>query len=154
MSSRDSVAAPPVERVPFAPGFLTDDLSDLEQVRLIGSRCGDCGIALLGRRRRCENCTSPNLHDEVFAAEGTVYTFTVQRHRPPGLATAADPWEARPVAWIDLADGPRIIGIVEAAPEQMEIGMRVRLAAAPAWQDADGREAVGYAFSPVAGRQS
>jgi hypothetical protein len=140
------------ERIPFSPGFLTDDLSDLERVRLVGSRCGNCGISLLGRRRRCENCTSADLRDEVFEPGGTVYSFTVQRYRPPGLATASDAWVPRPIAWIDLDEnGPRIMGIVAASPEEMAIGMRVHLRATEAWSDEDGREAVGYEFVPVAG---
>lgn len=140
------------ERVPFAPGFLTGDLSDLEQVRLMGSRCGDCGIALLGRRRRCENCTSANLQDEVFAPGGAVYSFTVQRYRPPGLGTGEDEWAPRPIAWVDLDEnGPRIMGVVVAEPQQMAIGMRVHLSVAPGWHDAEGRETVGYRFASTVG---
>lgn len=154
MSSRDSVAAPPAERVPFAPGFLTDDLTDLEQVRLVGSRCADCGVTLLGLRRRCENCAGRNVPAETFEPTGTVWSFTIQRYQPPGMSAVVGDWVPRPVAWIDLdADGPRIIGVVEAAADDMAIGMRVRLVVTAGTKDAEGRETVDYSFVP-AGEQS
>lgn len=137
-------------RLPFKEGFLTEDLADLDAIRLIGSRCGDCCIALLGRRHRCENCTSKNLRDEIFSPEGTVYSFTVQRYPPPEPHALASPWTARGLAWIDLNDnGPRIIGPVGCDPDQLAIGLAVRLACRVGWTEG-AHETVVYEFVPVA----
>jgi uncharacterized OB-fold protein len=88
--------------------------------------------------------------DEVFARHGSIYSFTVQRFRPPGNPIGPDPWAPRPLAWVDLAEnGPRVLGIVEAELEELAIGLPVRLVAMQGWRDDDGDPAVGYAFRPV-----
>ena len=134
-------------RVPFRAGFLAGDLASLQSLRLAGSRCGDCGIALLGERRRCENCSSKNVVHEVFAAEGTVHTYTIQRHPPPQPNALPSPWSPRPLAWIDLADGgPRVLGPIACAPDEVRIGSRVRLVCEVGWTDAEGREVIAYKF--------
>jgi uncharacterized protein len=134
---------------PFATDFLVADEAGAGQIRLVGSRCRDCGVALLRRRRRCENCASKNLTDEVFAREGAVYSYTVQRFRPPGDPIGPDPWEPRPLAWIDLADdGPRVLAILDASIDELAIDMPVELVAMPDWRDEEGNPAVGYAFRP------
>jgi uncharacterized OB-fold protein len=134
----------------FAVDFLAADAADQERIRLVGSRCADCGVALLRRRRRCENCASKNVADEVFARAGSIYSYTVQRYRPPGDPIGPDPWEPRPLAWIDIADdGPRVLGIVEADVDALAIDLPVELVAMPGWRDPDGSPAVGYAFRPT-----
>jgi uncharacterized OB-fold protein len=134
----------------FAIDFLAADEHDGDQIRMVGSRCGDCGVALLRRRHRCENCASRNITDEVFSPDGSIYSFTVQRFRPPGDAIGPDPWVPRPLAWIDLADdGPRVLGIVEVNIEELAIGLPVQLVAMPNWRDDDGNAAIGYAFRPM-----
>ena len=134
-------------RVPFRAGFLAGDLSSLGTLRLAGSRCRDCGIALLGERHRCENCSSKNVVHEAFAAEGSVYTYTIQRHPPPLPNSYSDPWSPRPLAWIDLNDGgPRVLGPIACAPDAVRIGSRVRLVCDVDWIDGEGREVVAYKF--------
>ena len=134
-------------RVPFRAGSLAGDLSSLRTLRLSGSRCRDCGIAFLGERHRCENCSSKNLVHEAFAAEGTVYTYTIQRHPPPPPNAYSGPWSPRPLAWIDLDDGgPRVLGPIVCAPDEARIGSRVRLVCDVDWIDGEGREVVAYKF--------
>jgi len=139
-------ASPAGQRVPFRAGFLAGDLASLDTVRLAGSRCRDCGITLLGERHRCENCSSKNVAHEIFAAEGTVYTYTVQRYPPPQPNALTGSWSPRPLAWIDLTDGPRILGPIDCAPEAVEIGSKVRLVCEIGWTDAEGRDVVAYKF--------
>ena len=135
------------QRTPFRAGFLSGDLACPEKVRLAGSRCGDCGIALLGERHRCENCSSRNLQHEAFAAGGTVYTYTIQRHPPPPPNAFSGPWSPRALAWIDLDDnGPRVLGPVECDIDAVRIGSRVRLLCHVGWTDAEAREVVAYKF--------
>lgn len=52
------------------------------------------------------------------SGRGVVYAFTVISPKPP-----AEPYN---VALIDLEEGPRMMSRVEAAPESLAIGMRVR----------------------------
>ncbi len=143
-------AGPSDTRVPFKDGFLAGDLADLPGLCLAGSRCAECGIALWGVRRRCENCSSPQLAEEVFAPEGTVHTYTVQRYAPPKPHALSGEWTPRPVAWVDLAGrGPRVLAPVACAPEAMRIGLPVRLSCTVGHVDAQGREVVTYRFVPV-----
>lgn len=136
-------------RVPFQDGFLAGDPARLGELRLAGSRCAACGIALWGVRRRCENCSSPQVSVAAFAPGGSVHTFTVQRYAPPQPHALPEPWVARPLAWVDLDDqGPRVLAPVLCAPQAMAIGMRVRLRCGIGHTDEQGREVITYGFAP------
>jgi len=135
-------------RLPFKAGFISGEFADLESLRLCGSRCRTCGVALLGRRHRCENCSSRELHDETFSTKGTVHTYTVQRFPPPQPHSCVLPWVPRPVAWIDLTNGPRIIGAIKCSPDVLSIGLAVRLCFEIGWITSNGSEVVTYAFVP------
>lgn len=138
-------------RVPFQDGFLFGDAADPSGLRLAGSRCADCGIALWGVRRRCENCSSERVVPEVFERRGTVHTFTVQRHPPPRPHSLPEPWVPRPVAWVDLdGRGPRVLAPIACAPEAVSIGLRVALRCGVGHVDEQGREVITYAFVPLA----
>jgi uncharacterized OB-fold protein len=142
--------ADPAGRIAFKRGFLVGDLAVLETVRFAGIRCGSCGIALLGRRRRCENCASTEVAEAQFALTGRVHTYTIQRYPPPAPFVAPQPWIPRGLAWIDLDDqGPRILGPVEGPAEQVSIGLRVVARFSPGWRDDRGREVIAFSFAPV-----
>jgi uncharacterized OB-fold protein len=138
--------------LPFRAGFLAGDLANAAEIRLGGSRCKACGIALFGKRHRCENCSSPDLDHVSFSPTGTIYTYTVQRYAPPPPhSLPVTPWHPRPIAWIDLDDnGPRILGPIACPPEQVSIGMAVRVDCQIGWIDATGADVMAYGFVPVA----
>lgn len=137
-------------RVPFQDGFLYGDAADPAGLRLAGSRCADCGVALWGVRRRCENCSSVRVVPEVFERCGTVHTYTVQRHPPPRPHRLPEPWVPRPVAWVDLdGRGPRVLTPIDCAPEAVSIGLRVELRCRVGHVDERGREVITYAFAPL-----
>ena len=152
-----SSVPPPVAgvRIPFREGFMAGDLASLKDVRLAGSRCLDCGISLLGDRHRCENCSSKNVVHEVFAAEGTIHTYTIQRYPPPQPhSLPVSPWVPRALAWVDLASGPRILAPIEGPLDAVKIGASVKLSCDVSWTDAEGRDVVAYKFvlAPAAER--
>ena len=135
-------------RVPLKAAMLTDDLVNLEAVQFVGVRCRDCGTTLLLRRARCENCSSKDLIHETFASSGVVYTFTIQRYPSPVPHVGPTPWVPRPVAWIDLDNGPRVMGPIAARADEVRIGMRVTAEFLVGWQDELGREVVSFHFRP------
>lgn len=151
MTKQAETGDPSPAAIPFRAGFLVGDLSDPGSLSLAGSRCKACGIALFGERHRCENCSSPDLGHVAFARTGKVHTYTVQRYPPPpphSLPTS--PWQPRPVAWVDLDDsGPRILGPLTCAPEDVAIGMAVRVECSIGWTDAEGRPVIAYGFAPL-----
>lgn len=136
-------------RIPFKDGFLFGDLIHPPGLRLVGSRCAECGVSLWGVRRRCENCSSVQVNEEAFASLGTVHTFTVQRYAPPKPHALPEPWKPRPVAWIDLDEnGPRVLAPIDCPADTVRIGMRVRLQCEVGYTDEQGREVLVYKFVP------
>ncbi|MET0660639.1 MAG: OB-fold domain-containing protein, partial [Steroidobacteraceae bacterium] len=114
------------------------------------SRCGDCKIVLLGRRLRCENCSSRNLTHEVFSNRGTVYTYTIQRYPPPPPFVARQPWAPRGVAWVDLHDGgPRILAPLDGDVKNIAIGAEVALQFHIGWTDAAGSDVVAFSCNLI-----
>jgi uncharacterized OB-fold protein len=166
MRPADAGATVPVQEltapVAFDPGFIAGDPADLTSLRLRGSRCLTCGIALLGQRRRCENCAGSDVADEIFATTGNVWTWTVQRYAPPPpYEVIGEAWQPRAVAWVDLADGgPRILAPVigpddvEDVAAGMAVGMSVDLAFTIAWHDVEGRGVVAFAFRSAGRRDA
>lgn len=136
------------EFVPFADGFLDGDLNDSINLRLAGSRCNTCGIALFGQRLRCENCSSNKVEYERFSRMGSVYSFTIQRYPPPMPHALGDQWAPRVLAWIDLSDnGPRVLGPIIGDISLISIGTKVVSVCRPSWVDDKGRQVVAYEFS-------
>jgi uncharacterized OB-fold protein len=143
-------AGPTDTRIPFKDGFLHGQVADPESLRLAGSRCEECGIALWGVRRRCENCSSPRVREEVFAPTGVVHTYTVQRYAPPKPHMLAEPWTPRAVAWVDLDErGPRVLAPIDGPAERVRIGLPVRLRCHVGYVDEHEREVLVYAFEPA-----
>jgi len=85
--------------------------------------CLDCGRMFLPGGPVCPACWSSKLDLRPVSGNGEVFTFTVYRHSyHPALKT---PYV---VALIELTEGPRLISnIVGCAPEDVEIGMAVRV---------------------------
>lgn len=152
MSAQTQNGISRMDTVPFRAGFLAGPLEQPEGLSLAGSRCTACGIALFGQRHRCENCSSATLDPVTFAGTGVVHTYTIQRYAPPPPhSLPTDPWQPRPVAWVDLDDnGPRILGPLTCLPDAVWIGMKVAVECHVAWHDAQGRPVIAYRFSPLA----
>ena len=141
-------------RKPFAEGFMSD-FPQLLEVRLIGSKCNSCGIVLFGKREECENCGGQDLQNMTFSKRGKVYAYTVQRAAPPQpYRVGPDPenWIPRPVAWVDLPEGARILAILDCRPEEVEIGMDVQLVVGKGWEEGE-NDIVMYKFRPVKARE-
>lgn len=68
----------------------------------------------------CPRCQS-HVKEASFSGEGKIGTFTVIRYPPEGFEQEA-PYV---VALIDLENGPRVIGIIVEASENLQIGQTV-----------------------------
>lgn len=95
---------------------------------LLGTRCADCGTLYYPHVVSCRNpdCEGKGVAPARIMGRGRLYSFTVQRYRPPPLF-AIEPWQPYAVGLVDVENGLRVMGIVEAPFEEVRIGMPLRL---------------------------
>ena len=88
-----------------------------------GAICPKCNWSDFFKAQICPRCLT-ELSDATFPGEGRIFTFTTIRYPPIGFEDQA-PYV---VAIIDLNDGPRVIGRVNAKPDEVRIGANVDFA--------------------------
>lgn len=88
---------------------------------LEGYACPKCNWSDVYPTENCPRCNSKTVQT-TFSPHGKVATFTVVRYPPQGFEQQA-PYV---VGLIDLDKGPRIMGRINANPEEMQIGHAVR----------------------------
>ncbi|WP_236791873.1 Zn-ribbon domain-containing OB-fold protein [Amycolatopsis sp. GM8] len=122
---------------PFREGLLK-----LAPPRLLGSRCDRCATVSFPAREFCPGCRAVDAIAETeLSPAGSVYSFTVVRQAPPGIAV---PYV---LAYVDLPEGVRVLAQVSGvAPEEVTIGLPVHLELTAFDQDAEGADLVGYRF--------
>lgn len=138
------MTTPTRERVPIREGLFAGDLSDLPSVRLQGSRCGACGETSLGHHDLCPNCSSNAMADLPLSAEGTLWTFTVSRHRPPGNYRGAEPFTPFGLGLVELAEGIRVMTPLDGDIDSLRIGMPAHFA--PYVRHDDEQDVVAFLF--------
>ncbi|MFE2544972.1 Zn-ribbon domain-containing OB-fold protein [Actinacidiphila glaucinigra] len=95
----------------------------LAEGRLELPRCAGCGTLLWYPRARCPHCMSDALAWEALSGSGTVHSFTVN-HRGQGEYAGREPFV---IAYVELAEGPRVLSHVDAEPDSLRVGTPVRL---------------------------
>lgn len=123
-----------------------------QRYNLEGVRCGNCGLAIFPPRTLCPKCrhlSAGKLQPFRAGGQGVVETFTIV-HSPPQGYELESPYV---VGIVKLDEGPRVTAqIVDAAPESVEIGMRVEACFRRISQDGEtGVIHYGYKFRPVRG---
>jgi uncharacterized OB-fold protein len=145
-----SAAVSGAVRVSIKDGLLCGPLDELDKVRLAGSRCSACGETTLGERAVCANCGSDRVSKVALAAHGTLWSFTVVRHRPPGNYKGPDPFAPFGLGLVELPDGLRVFSPVTCPISELRIG--ARLTFKPYLRtEPDGREVVAFTFVPAEG---
>jgi uncharacterized OB-fold protein len=136
-------------RRPILPGIFSQPMARLSDVRLMGSRCNACGETLLGARVACPSCTGRDMESVTLGSRGTLFTYTVCRHRPPGDFRGGEVPYA--VGLVTLPEGLRIIAPLVGNPDEigLHIGMPLELQVEPLYVDDQGLEVVAFKFRPV-----
>jgi hypothetical protein len=131
---------------------VVEDVLDLEGGApvLKGTRCRDCGAVYFPRAVSCRNpaCDGKAVEPVRIAGRGRLYSFTIQRYRPPPLF-ALEPWAHYALGLIDVEDGLRLMGIIDAPLDAIRIGMPLSLSTTTLGE-AGGRLVVTHAFVPDA----
>ncbi len=112
---------------------------------LLVSRCSSCKERFFPPQERCAACSSDDMHTEEASQDGELYTWTVVRE----LGAHREGFIPYVIGQIDLADGPRVMGVVSCDPDAPTIGMPVRLCLVPQGYDDNGNELIGYGFEPA-----
>lgn len=135
-------------RVAIRDKLLTMPLDDLGAVRLIGSRCSTCGETTLGSNDTCPNCGLDTISALPLGARGTLWTYTVARHRPPGNFQGPDPFEPFGLGLVELAEGIRVLSPIACPIEDLKIGQQLEFQASvrPGTSDP---EVVTFTFVPA-----
>lgn len=136
----------------FAP--VADDLFELtpDGARLVGSRCSACGYSYFPMAPSCRNpaCVEKTVARATLPARGALYSYTVQRYRPPALFRM-DGWEPYAIGLVDLGGGLRVMGMLTGvALDDIRIGMAVRLVPEALFTDPLRGAIATYKFAPEA----
>lgn len=138
-------------QVPVEEGLFTWPSDD---PRLVGSKCGDCGVVMFPRQRSCARCNSESVSDLELSNRGTLWTWTTQGFPPknPPYIGPNDPetFEPYAVGYVELPGQVRVEGrLTESDPDALRIGMEMELTIIPFATDDEGNEIVTFAFRPL-----
>jgi uncharacterized OB-fold protein len=114
---------------------------------LVAHRCDDCGAEFFDRRNACASCSGRSFTDVDVATEGELLTYTIVSFAAPGVPVPF-------VAGVVDCAGTKVRGNVvnvEADPQHVQLGMKVRLTTSVVGTDSAGTEAVGFGFEPIEG---
>lgn len=113
---------------------------------LVANECTSCGARFFDRRNACANCFGTSFKKVPIATNGILKAFTIVAFAAPGVPVPF-------VAGIVDCDGTSVRGNVinvEASPEAVKLGMKVRLTTYSLGTDDEGTEAIGFGFEPAA----
>ena len=133
-------------KIPIREGLLSTPLSSLEDVRLLGSRCQDCGEIGLGEVSSCQNCAGENLKVIPLSRNGKLWTYTVIRNKPPGDFKGKVPMGE---GLVELPEGIRVKSPLGGDVEALEIDMDLEFVAYALYENADGQEVIAFRFDPA-----
>ncbi|MDQ2754478.1 MAG: OB-fold domain-containing protein [Actinomycetota bacterium] len=127
------------EQIPFV-----DYLVLGEDPHLVAKECTSCGARYFDRRNACAGCFETEFRQVDVPTEGEVRAFTIVALAAPGIPV---PFVSATVDCAGTSVRGNLIN-VEPNPEQIRLGMKVRLATYPVGTDANGTEAIAFGFEP------
>lgn len=126
---------------------LVDYLRLGDEPHLIAHECTACGARYFDRRNACASCGGTEFRLVDVPTTGEVRSFTIVSFAAPGIPV---PFVAAVVDCGGTSVRANLIN-VEADPEHVQLGMKVRLATYSMGTDDQGTEAVGFGFEPLGG---
>jgi uncharacterized OB-fold protein len=129
-------------QIPIVDYLVLDDGAP----HLVAHECTSCGAHYFDRRNACASCSGTEFRTADVPTEGVLRTFTIVAFAAPGVPVPF-------VAGVIDCDGTSVranVINVDADPEHVTLGMKVRLATYSLGTDEAGTEAVGFGFEPAA----
>lgn len=112
---------------------------------LVANECDACGARFFDRRNACANCSETAFHKVDISTEGEVTSYTIVAFAAPGIPV---PFVSATVNAAGTTVRTNIIN-VEASPEHVKLGMKVKLATYVMGTDDNGTEAVAFGYEPA-----
>jgi hypothetical protein len=99
----------------------------IQDKKIVGSKCGDCGAVHLPPREICPACLSEDMKEVTFSGDGELAAYSVIYVPPTAMIEAGFGRENPNVAGIvKLAEGPmisaQILGLDAKKPAEIKIG--------------------------------
>jgi uncharacterized OB-fold protein len=129
-------------QIPIVDYLLLDDGAP----HLVAHECTSCGAHYFDRRNGCASCGGTDFHTFDVPTDGVLRTFTIVSFAAPGVPV---PFVAGVVDCGGTSVRANVIN-VDADPDHVTLGMKVRLATFSLGTDEAGTEAVGFGFEPAA----
>ena len=129
-------------QIPIVDYLVLDDGAP----HLVAHECTNCGAHFFDRRNACANCSGTEFRAVDVPTDGVLRTFTIVTFAAPGIPV---PFVAGVVDCGGTSVRANIVN-VDADPEHVTLGMKVRLAMFSLGTDEAGTEAVGFGFEPAA----
>ncbi len=142
-----SIAASVEPSVPVVDGLF--EMVEHEP-RLIGGRCKSCRSLYFPQTIYCRNpdCHAKQMERLHLPARGRLYSFAIQRYRPPPLFRM-DEWSPYAIGLIDLGEGLQVMAMLSGmALNEVRIGMPLRLVVEPLYTDAERGLVLTHKFAP------
>lgn len=134
--------------VPIAPNLF--EFSS-EGAHLVGSRCVNCGEVRFPVNAFCPQCCTETTESVALSRQGILYSFTVQRFRPPPPYRGPEDFQPYGVGMIELPEGLRVTApLADQDVDGLRVGMRMELIVTKLFEDEMGRAVLGYKFRQVA----
>ena len=112
---------------------------------LIAHECTNCKARFFDRRNGCAKCFGTEFKDVSLPKEGKVRAFSVVHSAAPGIKV---PFVASVIECGTTRVSANIIN-VDPKPENLKLGMKVKLATYVLGKDEVGTEAIGFGFEPA-----
>ncbi|ADP81810.1 Zn-ribbon domain-containing OB-fold protein [Pseudofrankia inefficax] len=127
------------QSIPFVDYLVLGD-----SPHLVANECVTCGARFFDRRNACAGCFGTEFRKVDVATEGEVRAFTIVSLAAPGIPV---PFVSATVDCGGTSVRANLIN-VEATPDAVHVGMKVRFALQSVGTDEAGTEAVNFGFEP------
>jgi uncharacterized OB-fold protein len=113
---------------------------------LVAHECKDCGALYYDRRNACAKCGKQSFGTRDLATTGVVRSFSIIHQAAPNVPV---PYVS---SVIDLDGGGAVkanVLNIDPDPDNVKLGMKVKLTTFTAGTDDDGTEAIAFGFEPA-----
>ncbi|MFX1495734.1 MAG: Zn-ribbon domain-containing OB-fold protein [Promethearchaeota archaeon] len=127
-------------------------LEFLQNKKLMGSKCKDCGTLYVPVRKLCIKCNTSNMEWVEMSGEGELTAFTsITVGTPYFIDKGYDRKNPYCFSIIKLKEGPmvsaQLVGVEESKPETINIGMPVKVKFLET--DIKGETKIDLGFEPI-----